>query len=188
MLYFASRLFLPPLLPPIITVWLQAEIAFYFFVYLPRRWILQRPATHPSPLPPPERKALFNRCIEQIPDPDRYWAKWFKDAPLSDIKRENVKEFYRWALLNTGVVDPRDEAELEEYVHTLEERTGWKMEPGFGRAKCLRPTLDKVEMAHRSLAWYMVSPFSNTFQFPPPPQFAGIETGVLIYIIDRLCG
>src|SRR5947207_10114862 len=110
-LYFACRPLWPPLLPRVITVWLTAEIAFYFFVYLPRRWILQRPATHPHPLPPPERKELFDRCIDRIPDPDRYLAKWFKDAPLSEIKRENVKEFYRWGLLNTGLSDPRDEAE-----------------------------------------------------------------------------
>jgi hypothetical protein len=62
-------------------------------------------------------------------------------------------------LLNTGLSDPRDEAELDEYVQQFEQGTGRKMEPGLGRAKCLRLTLDKVEMAHRSLAWYMVSVF-----------------------------
>jgi hypothetical protein len=70
-------------------------------------------------------------------------------------------------LLNTGVFDARDEAELEEYVQKFEERAGWKIEPGLGSAKCLRLTLDKVEMAHRSLVWYMVSSFSTPFN---PPQ------------------
>ncbi|KAK2470050.1 hypothetical protein H9L39_18198 [Fusarium oxysporum f. sp. albedinis] len=32
---------------------------------------------------------------------------------------------------------------------------GRKLEPGRGNAKCLRLTLDKVEMLHRSLTWYL---------------------------------
>ncbi|RBQ72496.1 hypothetical protein FVER14953_01775 [Fusarium verticillioides] len=45
--------------------------------------------------------------------------------------------------------------ELEEYIEKLEELLGKKLEPGRGDAKCLRMTLDKVEMLHRSLTWYM---------------------------------
>ncbi|KAF5680537.1 hypothetical protein FDENT_8359 [Fusarium denticulatum] len=45
--------------------------------------------------------------------------------------------------------------ELEEYIEQLEELLGRKLEPGRGDAKCLRMTLDKVEMLHRSLTWYM---------------------------------
>jgi hypothetical protein len=63
-----------------------------------------------------------------------------------------VKEFYRWAFLNTRVYDPIDEEELEEYVEKFEETHGWKLEPGFGNANCLRLTLGQVNMVHRSLA------------------------------------
>ncbi|KAB5518707.1 hypothetical protein GE09DRAFT_1208261 [Coniochaeta sp. 2T2.1] len=34
-------------------------------------------------------------------------------------------------------------------------RNGRKLEPGRGKAKCLRLTYDKVEMLHRSLKWYL---------------------------------
>ncbi len=88
--------------------------------------------------------------------------KWFKDAPLSEIKRENVKEFYRWAFLDTGDYDATDDEELDEYVRKYEETHGLKIEPGYGNAKCLRLTLDPVDMVHRSLAWYLViHPVSN---------------------------
>ena len=32
-------------------------------------------------------------------------SKWFKYAPLSEIKRDNVKDFYCWAFLSKGLVD-----------------------------------------------------------------------------------
>jgi hypothetical protein len=165
-LYCVALPFLPRRLPLIASAWPIAETAFYFLFYLPRRWILQRPAVHPLPLPLEERKELFNRCVNHIPDSKRYLVKWFKDAPLSEIKRENVKEFYRWAFLNTGVYDPMDEEELEEYVEKFEETHGRKLDPGFGNAISLRLTLDPVDMVHRSLAWYMVNPLPFPTSYP----------------------
>jgi hypothetical protein len=73
------------------------------------------------------------------------------NAPLSEIKRDNVKDFFLWAFFNTGEHDPVDGEELDEYVG---ER---KIEPGRGSARCMRLTVDKVDMLHRSLTWYMVS-------------------------------
>lgn len=157
-LYCVALPFLPQRsrLPLYIGIWPTAEAAFYLLFYLPRKWILQHPAVHPYLYPAAERNALFQRCVEHIPDPERYLSKWFKDAPLLEVKRENVKEFYRWAFLNTSAVDPADEIELEENVEKFEEYTGHKLEPGYGKAKSLRLTLDKVDMIHRSLAWYLI--------------------------------
>jgi hypothetical protein len=66
------------------------------------------------------------------------------DAPISEINRENVKEFLRWAFLDTGDHVEEHEEELEEYLGELEKLLGRKLEPGRGSAKCLRLTLDKV--------------------------------------------
>ena len=79
------------------------------------------------------------------------------DAPASEIKWENVKEFFRWAFLNTGVPNTVDDEELDEYVGEMEKLLGRKIEPGRGNAKCLRLTLEKVDMLHWSLTWYLVS-------------------------------
>lgn len=83
------------------------------------------------------------------------------DAPASEIKRDNVKEFFRWAFLNTGEPDIEDDEELEEYTKEIEKLLGRKIEIGRGNAKCLRLTLGNVDMLHRSLTWYLVSFFGN---------------------------
>lgn len=153
-----SSLFLLPFpIPRALKVWLALEAAFYLAVYLPHKEYLQRAAKHPVPPCRQDRRELFLRCHETIPDPDLYLRKWFRDAPADDIKRENVKDFFRWAFLNTGDADPAFDEELEDYASRMERLLGRRLEPGRGNAKCLRLTLDKVEMLHRSLTWYMVS-------------------------------
>jgi hypothetical protein len=58
--------------------------------------------------------------------------------------------------VNTGDPEPEHDEELEEYASEMEKVLGRKFEPGRGNSKCLRLTLDKVEMSHRSLTWYLV--------------------------------
>jgi hypothetical protein len=132
------------------------ESTFYFLFFLPRKWSLQRPAEHPPLLSRAQRRELFKRCQKTTPEPDAYLSKWFKDAPLEDIKRDNVKEFYNWAFLNSGTWNPEDEEELEECIQGFEKTLGKKFEPGRGKAECLRLTLDPVHMIHRPLIWYLV--------------------------------
>lgn len=147
----------PLRVPWAVEKWFILEAAFYLLIYLPRRAQLQAAATHPA-LPSREhRRKLFQQCHDNIPDPARYLRKWFRDAPEEEIKRDNVKEFFRWAFLNSGEQDAAFDEELEEYVGEMEGLLGRKLEPGRGRAKCIRMTLDEVDMRHRSLAWYLVN-------------------------------
>ena len=138
-------------------LWLAAEVVFYLGIYLPRRYFLQRSAIHPACPSLHERQELFDRCHETILDPEEYLTKWFKMAPSTEIKRENVKEFFAWAFMNQATWSPEEDNELEDYVGHLEEVLGKKIEPGRGSAVPLRLTLDKVHMLHRSLTWYLVS-------------------------------
>lgn len=147
--------------PHVLEVWLAFETSFYLLIYLPRKAYLQAAATHPTAACRNDRQRLFWHCHGNIPDPDRFLTKWFRDAPAAEIKRDNVKEFYRWALLNTAEPDPAYDEELEYYVGEMEKSLGRILEPGRGNAKCLRLTLDNVEMLHRSLIWYLVSPYSE---------------------------
>lgn len=135
-----------------------AESAFYLLVYLPRKYYLQATATHPTTLSPKERHELFKQCHDNISDPGHYLSKWFLDAPISEIKRENLKEFFRWSFLNKGEFDPEDEVELEGYVDDFEDVLGRRLERGRGDAKCLSLTIRPVDMLHRPLVWYMVRP------------------------------
>lgn len=147
----------PPQIPRALKVWLALEAIFYLAIYLPRKEYLQRAAKHPILLCQEDRRKLFWRCHRNIPDPDQYLKRWFRDAPMSEIKRENVKDFFRWAFLNTGEPDPAHDEELEEYVGEMERLLERKLESGRGNSKCLTLTLDKVDMLHQSLTWYLVS-------------------------------
>jgi hypothetical protein len=86
---------------------------------------------------------------------------WFLGSDLDEIKRDNVKEFFGWAFLNTGEIDETHDEELEGYVQTIEGLLGRRIQSGRGKARCLRLTTEKVDMMHRSFLWYMVG--SETF-------------------------
>lgn len=148
---------LPFRVPVALQVWLAFEASFYLAIYLPYNKYLQKPARHPELPCRDDRKTLFKRCHETIPDPVMFLRKWFRGAAEAEIKRENVKDLFRWAFLNTSKVETTDEEELEEYVGEIETLLGRNLEPGRGTAECLKLTLSKVEMLHRSLIWYSVS-------------------------------
>ncbi|KAI4202986.1 MAG: hypothetical protein LQ350_002203 [Teloschistes chrysophthalmus] len=76
---------------------------------------------------------------------------WFKGAPLHEIARENVKQFFCWSFLNKSKYGLLDDAELEDYADRLESRLGRKLPPGKGKAVPLNLTLDPVHMLPRPL-------------------------------------
>ncbi len=128
-------------------------------MFVPYRLYLQREARHPPAPTREEREELFRLCNENIDDPDAYLQKWFLGADPKEIKRENVKEFFLWAFFNRGGPPGDDDEELEEYVIATEKLLGRPIEEGRGNAKCLRLTLDRVDMLHRSLVWYWVGQY-----------------------------
>ncbi|KAK7421209.1 hypothetical protein QQX98_002339 [Neonectria punicea] len=138
----SSLVNLPFRIPRIFEVWLVLEAVFYYAVYLPHNAYLQRGATHPTSASREDRRKLFWRCHRNIPNPDRYLQKWFRDAPAAEIKRENVKDFFRWSFLNTGDSDPAHDEELEEFAGEIEKLLGRKLEPGRGNAQCIRFQID----------------------------------------------
>jgi len=138
-------------------VWLFSEAAFYTIVFLPYESYLQRAAVHPEPLSQEDRASLFARCNKNVFDPEKYIRQWLLGAKATDIRRENVKEFIRWAFWNASDVLQGDEDEVEDYVRALEKLLGRSIPHGKGSAKTLRLTLDKVNCFHRSLFWYLVS-------------------------------
>lgn len=95
--------------------------------------------------------------MDSVSDPEHYLSMWFKGAPSSDIRRENVKEFFCWSFLNKGNYGLLDDSELEDYADQLERILGRELPPGRGSATSLRLTLDRVQMLPRPLVWYLVS-------------------------------
>lgn len=152
-------------------VWGGIETLFWLCAYIPRKRALQAAAVHPAPLDQDQRKALFWKCWDKIPHPEYYLSRWFLGARIGDIRRQNVREFFAWALLNRApeTDDERhkrmqehpeesrlEEEELDEYADGIQTLLGRRLEPGFGSAKSLRLSVDAVNMSHRPFFWYMV--------------------------------
>jgi hypothetical protein len=154
--FYGVKAALSPL-PLVIETIAIAEILFYLLVYRPYRIHLQREALHPPTLSRSERESLFLQCNANIPDGEAYLEKWFLGASAAEIKRENLKDFFLWAFFNRGGPPGDDDEELEEYIALTEELLGREIKPGRGNAECLRLTLDRVDMMHRTLVWYLVS-------------------------------
>ena len=144
-------------LPLVVEVYAAAEALFFLLICLPYCYYLQRDAVHPPPPSKEERQILFNLCHYNVTEPEVYLQKWFEGANKSDIKRDNVKEWFTWAFFNRGGPPADDDVELEEYIFALEKLLGRTLDPGRGKAKALRLTLDRIHMLHRSLTWYTVS-------------------------------
>lgn len=132
------------------------ETVFYFLMYGYRKYHLQHPALHPPPLTKDERSRLFRLCFESSQDFATFFSRWFLDTPIVALKKENIKEWLRWAFLNTGMPDPSHDDELEEYIKHLETELGVDFEPGRADVKSIRLTLDSVNALHRSVTWYTV--------------------------------
>ncbi|KAF1962634.1 hypothetical protein CC80DRAFT_541788 [Byssothecium circinans] len=149
-------------------VWSIIETAFWVLVFIPRKRALQASANHPPPLDREERKALFWKCWDLIPNPEWYLSRWFLGARSWEIRRDDVADFFRWAVLNKGdehdtvkgdadaQLKREEQEEIDEYVDGTQTLLGRRFEPGRGSAKSLRLTVDEVKMLHRPALWYLI--------------------------------
>ena len=143
--------------PRPLKIWAAAEVIFYILVSIVYREKLQYEALHPPAPARKDRKELFDLCNHNIADHEAYLNKWFLGASADEIKRDNVKEFFLWAFFNRDGPPGKDDEELEEYVVATENLLGREIKNGRGSAVCLRLTIDRVSMSHRSILWYLVS-------------------------------
>lgn len=152
-------------IPLVLEIWAITEATFLLLLYIPRNILLQQAASHPEVLTKEKRKELFQLCLDTLDDPEHYLRGWFRGAPLSDIKRQNVKgmsvslsllksltwlEFFCWAFMNKTQYGLVDDEELESYVDRTESALGRKLQPGRGKAVPLRITVDEVKTKYRS--------------------------------------
>ncbi len=135
------------------------ESVFFFLVYLPRKWWLNRPAliSSTSLSTPEQRKALFLKSWDATSDPRGYLSGWFKGKPIDDLRCEDVKDFISWRLWNKTKRSQEDESELTEYLTIVEEILQWKFPPGRSGKTSMAVTFEPLQMRHRPLIWYLVS-------------------------------
>ncbi|KAI6246702.1 hypothetical protein HI914_04671 [Erysiphe necator] len=134
----------------------------FLVAYFPYRSYLQRDATDIPTTDPQKRKELFDRCRNNIPDPELYIRTWFLGAELAEIKRDNLKDFILWAFFNREGPPGEDDDELNAYIEQMESKLGRKFEEGRGNAVSIRLTFDKVKMLHRSIFWYLCVGFVDS--------------------------
>lgn len=133
------------------------EILWYLAWFLPYRHYLQRPGIRPTPLRRAQRRQLFRKALDLITDGEQFVRKWMQNSHLEDIRRENLKDWFLWALWERDGPPGEDDEELEDIISEVEERLDMKIKPGRGDAEALRPSFDRIRMTHRSLFWYIVS-------------------------------
>jgi pimeloyl-ACP methyl ester carboxylesterase len=142
----------------LLSILLLVEALFVVAIYVPFRVRLSNEAIHPEALSPAERNALFDKCIANVPDPERYLRVWFLGADLAEIRRDNVREFLLWAFFDLDashcLLDDEVEQELAGYVERVERLINRGLQPGRGSAKCLRLTFDAIDTRYRSVLWY----------------------------------
>ncbi|GFN11750.1 uncharacterized protein AtWU_01547 [Aspergillus tubingensis] len=109
--------------------------------------------------------------VEIIPYPIQIWltaeaifftavfvpVKYALDRSPIYHRRDNVKDFIRWAFFTPGYVQERDqqnEGEVETYVTEIEKLTGRELPPGRMDVKSLGQLLNEAGGSHRSLLWY----------------------------------
>ncbi|KAI1264854.1 hypothetical protein F5Y18DRAFT_436281 [Xylariaceae sp. FL1019] len=128
------------------------------FIFYPYSYRLKQAAKHPPTIPYSERKAIFNRCQDNIPDFTLYLRKWFLGATIDDIGRENVRDFISWAFFDRWP-EQQTSAENEEtdkYIDEIEQRIEHSLKPGRGNANSLRLTFEDVGVRYRSVVWYFM--------------------------------
>lgn len=138
-----------------IKVWLVAEAIFFIGVFIPLRYSLERSAIHHGPMSHEQRERLVRYCMSNLGDPRKFFSRWLMVTHNDHIRRENVKDFIRWAFFHPEQVQEL-ELEVEAYTRDMEKLLGKELPSGKTDAKSLGPMLHEVDAFHRSLLWYTV--------------------------------
>ncbi|KAK8041039.1 hypothetical protein PG994_014046 [Apiospora phragmitis] len=139
------------------------EILWYLLWFLPFKARLQRPGLPMTPMTRAQRKKLIANALQTVPDVRLFVRKWFCQAHIDQIYRDNIKDWMAWALFAKEDKDLSREEwdELDEYVDEAQEQAGLDLPRGRADGKPMRLNLDPVEMYHRPLLWYFFMSFTE---------------------------
>jgi len=97
-----------------IQVWLIAEAVFCATVFIPLKHTLRNSAIHHRSLSAGDREKLFRKCNENVPDFEKYLSRWLMVSEAEHIKRDDVKDFIRWAFFDPRQIQERHQQQEEE--------------------------------------------------------------------------
>ena len=132
--FFLLTLLVPLLLllPLVLMGWVTAEAAWFA-----HRWYLRvahEPWTAPDAFP--ERRQHMRRFLllkdDVVPCIKEFAKGWFRGADASLIRRDNMREFVRYAFYGSvgGALGDTQEAEIEWWLMEVEKTWGVTFEPG----------------------------------------------------------
>ncbi|KAL4779891.1 hypothetical protein BJX76DRAFT_339452 [Aspergillus varians] len=154
--YFRLSLYLE-WVPYPIQIWLIAEAIFFTAVIVPLRYSLHRSPISHRPLSAESREKLFRNCFANVSNLHKYLRRWLMVSEDECIKRDNAKEFVRWAFFDPENKQDREDQhdeEIETYTTEVEKLLGQRFSPGRTDVKGLGQLLHETTGSHRSLLWY----------------------------------
>jgi len=138
------------------------EAAFYLFASLPRQHILNKSRPRSLERTRQERRRLFDRCFRSVLDLESVLITWFKGRPLDDVRADNIKDFFAWALFYKTRGSHEDEDELNEYLHEIEAIVGRTFPPGRGPHHAAQVSTDPLHLQHKPFSFYVVSTLNTS--------------------------
>lgn len=152
------------ILSQILLALLVAEALFFLCIYLPRTRKLKKKAQHPPQMSYEQRQDLFRRCLGSLQDTEAYVRGWFLGADMTDVWRENLRDFFLWGFfeLRSEEMDFESESaqavvqETDAYIDAVQSQLGYKLQSGRGPATSFRLTFDPIHTTYRGLAWYSI--------------------------------
>lgn len=139
------------------------EILWYLLWFLPFKARLQRPGMPMAQMTLAQRRKLIANILKNVPDVRLFVRKWFCQAHIDQIYRNNVKDWLAWALFarESRELSQAEWDELDEYVDEAQEQAGLDLPPGRAEGKPMRLNLEPVQMIHRPLLWYFFMSFTE---------------------------
>ena len=147
------------IIPYLIQIWLTAEAIFFTAVSIPIKYALEPAPFYHGYISTACREQLFKSCHANVPNLERYLSRWLMVSETEYIRRDNVKDFIRWAFFTPWYAQKRgqqNKGEVETYVTEIEKLIGRELPPGRMDVKSLGQLLNEADGSHRSLLWYTV--------------------------------
>ncbi|KAJ3158226.1 hypothetical protein HDU86_002935, partial [Geranomyces michiganensis] len=153
----------------LLTAWMLIETLWYpYHLLTANRLRARRDPAHVATTPQ-ERRVLYKRCLAALAqgsDVRKAIEGWFFGAPIHSIGRENLVQWFAWAMWDTEphALSQSELAEIDLFIKDTEravsddDDTTVLFRPGYFNpdVTCMRLTIDDMQMLHRPFVYYVV--------------------------------
>jgi hypothetical protein len=126
-------------------------------------------------------ETILDNMLESVSCPREFLTEWFINADFDDIRREDVEDFFAWAIYSTvpEYLDDTQKKVLDRSIRILETATSPKIEGKsltrhFPRRmtheqplRSMRHSIEPLRWTHKPFMLYLVLQGNILFAFPP---------------------